>query len=109
MFKSAKPDDIVKVPRQVLSALQGMAQAFPDLMLFIQIVLTVPVAPASAERSSSALKRVKTYLRSTMSQSRLNSLCMLAIEREQSELLLWDPRAVVDKFASMKPRRLLRK
>ena len=36
-----------------------MAQAFLDLLLFIQIVLTVPVAPASAERSSSALRRVK--------------------------------------------------
>ncbi len=40
-----------------------MAQAFLDLLLFIQIVLTVPVAPASAERSSSALRRVKNLLK----------------------------------------------
>ena len=54
----------------------------------------------------STLKRVKTYLRSNMSEQRLNGLCMLSIEKELSLSLLQDTSEVVDKFASMKNRRL---
>lgn len=41
-----------------------------------------------------------------MSELRLNHLCMLAIERELSEVLLKDPSALLDKFAALKSRRL---
>ena len=52
------------------------------------------------------MKRVKTYLRSTMTDGRLNDLCMLAIERELSHELLIDPTAVLDKFAKLAERRV---
>lgn len=106
MFKNAIPGNQVANSKQVLSQLQVMPGAFPDLILFLKIVLTIPVSSANAERSFSTMKRVKTYLRSTMSEPRLNHLCMLAIEREMSEVLLKDPSAVVDKFAALKSRRL---
>ena len=35
-----------------------------------------------------------------MSEPRFNHLCMLAMERELSEVLLKDPSAVVNKFAA---------
>ena len=38
----------------------------------IKLYLTIPVTTATAERTFSALKRVKTYLRSSMTQERLN-------------------------------------
>ena len=83
-----------------------MKEAFPDLLLFSQIVLTVPIASANAERSFSTIKRVRTYLRSTMSDQRLNDLCLLAIEREMSHDLLNDPSSVITKFAMLAERRL---
>ena len=46
-----------------------------------------PVTVASAERSFSKLKIIKTYLRSTMSQDRLNELAILAIENEIAKSL----------------------
>ena len=55
----------------VLSELLKMEAAFPDLLLFVQIVLTVPIASATAERSFSTMKCVKTYLRSPMTEQRL--------------------------------------
>ena len=61
----------VSNPHDVLVELLKMKEAFPDLLLFSQIVLTVPIASASAERSFSTMKRVKTYLRSTMSDQPL--------------------------------------
>ena len=65
-----------------LRALGESHGAFPEAMRLYKIALTVPVASASAERSFSVLKRVKTYLRSTMGQQRLNDLAILAIERD---------------------------
>jgi hypothetical protein len=41
----------------------------------------MPVTVASAERSFSKLKLLKKYLRSTMSQERLNGLATLCIEK----------------------------
>jgi len=63
------------------------------------------VSSANAERSFSALKRVKTYLRLTMAQQRLNNLCIMSIERKLSLALLEDVSPVVDKFADIKNRR----
>jgi hypothetical protein len=106
MFANAGPEHQVTNAEQVLCALKHLPCAFRDLILFIEIVLTVPVSSANAERSFSTMKRVKTNLRSTMSELRLNYLCMLAIEREISEVLLKDPSPVVDRFAALKTRRL---
>ena len=61
---------------------------------------------AIAQLSCSTIKRVKTYLRSTMTDQKLNNLCLLAVEREMSHDLLSDPSSVVDKFALLRDRRL---
>ena len=52
--------DHVSDTHEVLSELLKTEAAFPDLLLFAKIVLTVSVASASAERSFSTMKRVKT-------------------------------------------------
>ena len=85
--------------------LSSMQQAFPDLLCLIHIALTVPVTSATAERSFSALKRIKTYLRSTIGQERLSHLAILSIERELSKLIDYDK--VLDKFSSTNPRRIV--
>ena len=64
-----KSETVLTTPEDVLQLLQPMATAFPDLYKFIQLVLTYPVSSAEAERSFSCLKRVKTYLRSTIRSS----------------------------------------
>jgi len=45
-------------------------------------MLTILVLVVSIERSFSNIKIIKTYLRSTMSQGRLNGLIRLSIEKE---------------------------
>ena len=47
------------------------------LLLF----LTLPVTVATAKRSFSKLKLIKTYLRGNMGQERLNGLALLSIEK----------------------------
>jgi hypothetical protein len=46
--------------------------SYPNISITYRILYTVPVTVASAERSFSKLKLLKNYLRSTMSQDRLN-------------------------------------
>ena len=43
--------------------------------------------PATSERSCSALHRLKTYLRSSMSQQRLNHLMLLHVHKERTDAL----------------------
>ena len=56
----------------------------PNITRLVTILLVVGVSGASAERSFSVLRRLKTWLRSTMTQARMTQLSILAIEREKS-------------------------
>lgn len=56
-------------------------QTLPNLHTILKILLTMPVSTASAERSFSSLRRLKTYLRSTMTEQRLTGLALMHIHR----------------------------
>ncbi|KAL4131519.1 hypothetical protein QTP88_008814 [Uroleucon formosanum] len=58
----------------------GMLTEFNKLL---KIILTVPVSFCTAERSFSALRRLKTFLRSTMTQNRLNDIALLHVYRNE--------------------------
>lgn len=50
----------------------------------------MPASNATSERSFSALRRVKTYLRTTMTQLRLNNLMMLHIHKDRTDSMNLD-------------------
>ena len=54
---------------------------FPEFSKMVHILAVIPVTSCSAERSFSALRRLKTYLRSIMGQRRVNNIALLNIER----------------------------
>ena len=58
-----------------------------EVSRLLRIFLTVPMATATAERSFSALRRLKNYLRTTMSQKRLNHLILLHTHKDGTDLL----------------------
>ncbi|CAH9130037.1 unnamed protein product [Cuscuta epithymum] len=53
---------------------------YPNASIAYRILLTTPVTVASTEMSFSKLKLLKVYLRSSMSQKRLNGLAILCIK-----------------------------
>ena len=69
--------------------------------LFIYLV-TLPVTTTSVERSFSALKRIKTYCRSTMTENRLNGLAAAFIHKKVDI----EPDEILSKFVLKHPCRL---
>ena len=51
-----------------------LSELLPELAKLFCLALTVPVTTSTAERSFSTLRRLKSYLRSTMTQERLNHM-----------------------------------
>ena len=56
---------------------------FPAVRKAILIALTLPATSCTVERSFGTLRRVKTWLRSTMSDTRMSGLCMLSVHRDK--------------------------
>lgn len=87
----------------VLQALGGHGMV-SEVAKLLTIAATIPVSNATCERSFSALKRIKTYLRNTMGQERLSSMALLAIEKDVAEKLNLDD--IVEVFRLIKVRRM---
>lgn len=56
---------------------------FPQVLTLLRLLFVIPATSATSERSFSALRLVKTYLRSTMKQERLNNLMIIHIHRDR--------------------------
>lgn len=82
VFKEADPVSVSDICA-TLNATEGTSQLLNEVARFIQLVLVVPANSASAERSFSTLRRLKTYLRSTVGQPRLNHLMLLNIHKQR--------------------------
>lgn len=54
----------------------------PTLYKLLQIAIGLPISSANCERSFSAMRRVKTWLRATMTQERFSHLALLTIENQ---------------------------
>ena len=67
-----------------------MHDVFSNVSTLHRLFVTLPVSSATAERSFSRLKLTKSYLRSTMSESRLTNLALLRTERELANDLDFD-------------------
>eukprot|EP00794_Sanderia_malayensis_P015939 gene15939-biopygen13560 len=81
----------------------GVAATFPNAMTALRLLLTLPCGVASGERSFSMLKRVKSQLRSTMSQDRVTALCLMAANFDVLRGL--DAKKIICNFAAVKARR----
>lgn len=90
------------LPKTATSALEKCDKIFfPNIYILLKILAVLPVTTATVERTFSSLRRLKTYLRNTTSESRLNGLALLSIHRD---IKISDEK-VIDKFSSV-PRNL---
>ena len=86
-FNELKTVTSVSTIADILKNFPSYADLLSEIRTLIKIFMTIPVSTASAERSFSVLRRLKTYLRSTMNQSRLNHVIMLHCHKDKTDKL----------------------
>ncbi|XP_060871859.1 uncharacterized protein LOC132946055 [Metopolophium dirhodum] len=70
---------------------------FPNLYKLFQVAITIPISSSTCERSFSAMRRIKTWLQTSMLQERFNNTSILYIEKNIAKYINTD--TVIDIFA----------
>ena len=93
-------------PRSVLEYLCkcNVVELSHNLFVALRILLSLPIAVASAERCFSKLKLIKSYLRLQMSQPRLVGLATISIEKKMADQPNMEE--LIREFAALKARRV---
>ena len=66
----------------------GMRMSITQVCTLVRLLLVMPATNAVGERSASALRKVKTYLRTTMCDTRLNNLLVLHVHKDRCDSLV---------------------
>lgn len=103
-LKNEKINSVKDLLEFILIKNTSSSTSFTEIITACFIFLTIPVTVASAERSFSVLKLIKTYLRNTMGQNRLSSLALISIENEVARSL--DLTEIINVFATKKGRKV---
>lgn len=82
----------------------SLESCFPNVEILLRIYMTLMITNCSGERSFSTLKRIKSELRNTMGQDRLNNLALMNIECNL--LTEMDLSNIISKFAQIKSRKV---
>ena len=94
--------EIDEMPKTISECLGASNATFmPGIDALLRIFATIPASVAESERSFSALKLLKTYLRSTMTEEHVSALALAYIHSDMKI----DSDVIISKFA-VKNRRL---
>ena len=67
------------------SMFNEVIQFLPEIQNLLKLLMVSPASSCDAERSFSALRRLKTMLRNSMTQRRLNAIFICNIHKEKLE------------------------
>ena len=81
----------------------AMQTGLSEVVKLLTLILVMPATNAVSEHSASALRRVKTYLRPTMHQDRLNHLMIMHVHKAETDDLKLE--SCVNEFISLNPYR----
>jgi dGTP triphosphohydrolase len=103
IFKNTCTEEVLKT-NELLKISWQRRKIFPGVLKAFKLMATAPVSVASDERTFSKLKFVKNYLRSSMTDDRLDFLILLASEKDFSDNIDLDE--LVKKWFIIKQRRI---
>jgi len=81
------------------------ADLYPNVHVIIKLLLTLPVGSCACERSFSALRRIKTWCRATLTEDRLCWLAVLHVPRNDTVGQV-NPEAVLKRWNSNGKRKI---
>ena len=73
--------------RYILSLSENERTLIGEVVTLLKLILVLPSTNAVSERSFSGMRRLKMYLRTTMTQERLNHLLLLHIHKDRTDSL----------------------
>ena len=95
--------DLDKLPKSAIDTLNACSSSlYPTLKQLLQILCTLPVSVAYAERSFSCVRRLKTWMRSRMGADRLTGLALMHVHRDISVSV----EDIINRFANAHTRKL---
>ena len=77
-------DGCVQALKKMVPEMRAM---FPNVESLVRLLLVNPASSATADRSFSALRHLKTYLRATCGQQRLNNLALCSVHKDIMDTL----------------------
>ena len=80
--QSGKKITLVEILSFLRSLSEGQRAFFSQVCTIARLLLVLPSTNAVSERSFSSMRRLKSYLRSTMGQARLNHLMLLSLYKD---------------------------
>ena len=93
----------VEFPDKIYKVLKATEEdIFPNIFTALKLLATLPITTCEVERSISVIRRLKSYVRNTMTQTRLNGLALLNVHRD----IEVTPCEVLDAFAIQHKRKL---
>lgn len=84
MYTFKTTADVAEIIRRMVPEVRGL---FSQVETLVRLLMVVPASSSEAERSFSALRRLKTWLRSSMSQTRLNNVAICHVHHERLDKL----------------------
>ena len=107
MFKSIFPTkenvDFPEIISYFKKLKPGVKSLLTEVCKVMELILVLPATNANSERGFSKLRLVKTYLRSTMTQGRLNHLMILSIYKDMLDNIDLDK--ICNEFVTANDRR----
>ena len=97
IFKDTKCRTVKEVVT-VLEAKRSCTELLGEVDKLVCLFLVIPGSSSTAERSFSTTRRLKTYLRTTMTATRLNSVVLLHAQRDYTDEL--SPENIVTDFVN---------
>jgi hypothetical protein len=79
LWRGGLPDETEMVKAFGFTDWLHSAKPYPDVYAALRIILSLPATTAEAERSFSTMRRLKSWLRSTMTSERLSHLAILNV------------------------------
>ena len=102
------PGEPIIDAKELVKFLQGLTggqrRLMPQIVMLAKLLFKMPATNAVSERSSFALKRVKTYLRATANEKRLNDLMILHVHKDRTDKI--DLVDFVNQFVEWKDNRV---
>ena len=88
-FNLSNPSQVIKSVTKlrtlcdIMNSIESSKTMLGEVCQLLHIILTIPVSSSTAEHTFSAMRRLKTFLRSSMSQTLLNDVMLLHIHKDK--------------------------